>query len=126
MENIFPLPLTDEDMAKLLTLSKAAEKLQVSITTLLDWEKKEILLPSYRFGSRKDRRYSEEDLDKFMEDRKEVLTLADVSEMLGVSKKTLRVWDKQGLLKSVRVGKRNDRRYKRSDVNTFMEKSRHK
>lgn len=47
---------------------------------------------------------------------KEYLRVGEASKLLGVHANTLRNWDKQGLLKPVRVGVRRERRYKREDI----------
>lgn len=50
-----------------------------------------------------------------------LLTIADAASKLGVTPKTLRIWDKEGKLKSVRtLG--NHRRYKFSEIENFYEK----
>lgn len=49
-----------------------------------------------------------------------LLTLKEVSEILGVAKVTLRRWDNEGKLKALRtVG--NARRYSEDSINNFME-----
>jgi putative resolvase len=55
------------------------------------------------------------------EQPKEYLRVSEASKLLGVHANTLRNWDKQGLLKPVRVGVRKERRYKRDDVLKLME-----
>lgn len=57
------------------------------------------------------------------EQPKEYLRVSEASKLLGVHANTLRNWDKQGLLKPVRVGPRNERRYKREDIQKFLEAS---
>lgn len=52
---------------------------------------------------------------------KEYLRVSEASKLLGVHANTLRNWDKQGLLKPVRVGVRKERRYKREDVIKLLE-----
>lgn len=54
---------------------------------------------------------------------KEYLRVTEASKLLGVHANTLRNWDKQGILKPVRVGVRKERRYKREDVIKLMEAS---
>jgi len=54
---------------------------------------------------------------------KEYLRVSEASKLLGVHANTLRNWDKQGILKPVRVGVRKERRYKREDVIKFLESS---
>lgn len=51
----------------------------------------------------------------------ELLTLKQASELLKVHPNTLRAWDKNGILKAVRIGERGLRRYKREDLVKFME-----
>lgn len=46
----------------------------------------------------------------------EFLTLKQVSELLKVHPNTLRNWDKNGMLKPVRIGERRLRRYKKLDI----------
>lgn len=49
-----------------------------------------------------------------------LLTLKEVSEILGVAKITLRRWDNEGKLKALRtIG--NARRYSEDDINNFIE-----
>lgn len=45
-----------------------------------------------------------------------LLTLKQASELLNCHPNTLRMWDKSGYLKALRIGKRGDRRYKKEDV----------
>lgn len=45
-----------------------------------------------------------------------LLTLREASEILKCHPNTLRLWDKKGILKAVRIGERGDRRYRREDV----------
>ena len=49
-----------------------------------------------------------------------LLTLAEASAMLGVSKITLRRWTKSGDLQCVRIGQRQDRRFRRVDIEKFI------
>ena len=46
----------------------------------------------------------------------EYLTLAEASKLLKVHPNTLRIWDKKGILKAIRLGERKLYRYKKSDV----------
>jgi excisionase family DNA binding protein len=50
------------------------------------------------------------------------LTLKQACELLQVHPNTLRNWDKQGVLKAIRIGVRGDRRYKREDVMKMLGK----
>jgi DNA-binding transcriptional MerR regulator len=56
------------------------------------------------------------------ENDKKIITLAQAASMLCVSKQTLRNWDKQDILKSVRFGVRRDRRYIVSDIEKFLKR----
>ncbi|KKQ15400.1 hypothetical protein A2858_02485 [Candidatus Daviesbacteria bacterium RIFCSPHIGHO2_01_FULL_36_37] len=49
-----------------------------------------------------------------------LLTLEQTARILGVSNWTLREWDKKGKLVAIRVGSRNDRRYRKEDVLAYL------
>ena len=53
----------------------------------------------------------------------EYLTLPEVVKILKVHPNTLRNWDRDGTLKAIRIGKRNIRRWTKSDVLGFIETS---
>lgn len=53
--------------------------------------------------------------------KSEILTLTEVSEMLHVHPNTLRNWDANGTLKPLRMGEKKIRRYRRSDVEAFLQ-----
>jgi len=46
----------------------------------------------------------------------DILSLHQTCEILNCHPNTLRNWDKKGILKSIRFGTRQDRRYKKSDI----------
>lgn len=46
----------------------------------------------------------------------EFYSIRDVATMLSVHIETVRRWDKEGKLKSVRIGDRGHRKYRRSDI----------
>ncbi len=48
--------------------------------------------------------------------QEELVTISQAAKLLGVHIDTLRKWDKQGKLKSIRVGAKCWRRYKKSDL----------
>ena len=53
----------------------------------------------------------------------ELLTLKQAAKILNVNTQTLRRWDKQGILKAVRVGTRKgvgDRRYRKVDIEDYI------
>lgn len=52
---------------------------------------------------------------------KEYLRVSEASKLLGVHANTLRNWDKQGILKPVRIGVRKERRYRKEDILKLME-----
>ena len=52
----------------------------------------------------------------------ELLTLEQVSGILNLNKETLRRWDRNGKLKAIRIGTRQDRRYKKIDIIDFIAK----
>jgi DNA-binding transcriptional MerR regulator len=52
----------------------------------------------------------------------ELLTMKQVTEILGVSSMTLRRWDTKGILKNFRPTLRNVRRYRKQDIIKFINK----
>ena len=54
--------------------------------------------------------------------RKKLLRIRQAADMLGVTPLTLRRWDKNGTLKSIRVGTRNDRRYDPVELSRLIKK----
>lgn len=59
----------------------------------------------------------------------ELLTIDQAAKILKVSAQTLRRWDKQGILKAVRVGTRRgvgDRRYRKKDVEAYISRKNNK
>lgn len=57
---------------------------------------------------------------KPMENKKELLSLKEVSELLGVNPASLRRWDNEGKLKAVRIGNLGHRKYKRGDIDKLL------
>lgn len=51
----------------------------------------------------------------------DMLTITEVSEMLHIHPNTLRNWDIKGKLKAIRIDSKGTRRYRRSDVDAFIE-----
>lgn len=51
----------------------------------------------------------------------EYLTLQEVSQMLKVHPNTLRTWDNNGTLKAVRIGAKKIRRYRKVDIDNFVD-----
>ena len=49
-----------------------------------------------------------------------LLTSSEVARMLNVHINTVRRWDNIGILGSLRIGPRRDRRYKREEVTWFL------
>jgi excisionase family DNA binding protein len=54
---------------------------------------------------------------------KPMLTTSDVARLLNVHINTVRRWSNQGILKSYRIGSRDDRRFERNDVIEFLSAS---
>jgi len=46
----------------------------------------------------------------------ELLTLREAADVLKCHPNTLRNWDRNGVLKAVRIGGRKDRRYRKEDI----------
>jgi len=54
----------------------------------------------------------------------ELLSITEVARLLGVSMMTLRRWDTKGILRSFRPTPSSQRRYRRVDVERFLESKR--
>ena len=55
-----------------------------------------------------------------------LLRIKEAAEMLGVNPETLRRWDRDGVLKPIRIGKRRgvgDRRYQLEDIEKFIKEN---
>ncbi|MFH1308248.1 MAG: PEP-utilizing enzyme [archaeon] len=52
----------------------------------------------------------------------DLIDISSAAKLLGVSKITLRNWDNSGILKAIRIGNRGDRRYKKQDLDKFLNK----
>lgn len=50
----------------------------------------------------------------------ELLTLKEASNILKVHPNTLRDWDKKGILKAVRIGIKHSLRYRKEDLEKFI------
>lgn len=50
----------------------------------------------------------------------EILTLSQACEILNCHANTLRNWEKEGLVKCIRFGKRDDRRFKKEEILKLM------
>ena len=53
----------------------------------------------------------------------ELLTLREVCDLLKVHANTLRNWDKNGMLVAVRIGERRVRRYRKEDIEKFLQEA---
>lgn len=51
-----------------------------------------------------------------------MLTISDVTRLLGVHINTARRWSNQGIIRAYRIGPRRDRRYRREDVLCVLDK----
>jgi excisionase family DNA binding protein len=52
-----------------------------------------------------------------------MLTTGEAAQLLGVHPNTVRQWSKKGLLFAFRVGRRGDRRFRREDIDSFLQHS---
>mgnify|MGYP003620818693 CR=1 FL=1 len=52
----------------------------------------------------------------------ELLTLGEAAKILKVHPNTLRLWDNKGVLKAVRIGIKQVRRYRKEDIEKFIDK----
>jgi excisionase family DNA binding protein len=53
-------------------------------------------------------------------DGESMMTTRDVARLLKVHVNTVRRWGNLGMFKTYRVGPRGDRRFKKEDINTFV------
>lgn len=53
-------------------------------------------------------------------DNIDLISLKEASKLLKCHPNTLRKWDKDGILKALRFGKRGDRKYKKKDILDFI------
>jgi excisionase family DNA binding protein len=53
-------------------------------------------------------------------DRNEMLRISEVARILGLHPNTVRRWSDKGRIKSYRMGDRGDRRYRREDIDRFL------
>lgn len=51
-----------------------------------------------------------------------LLTLKQACEILQCHPNTLRQWDKKGILKAIRIGIKKARRYRKEDIENFINK----
>ena len=51
----------------------------------------------------------------------ELLTLKEAAQILKVHPNTLRLWDNKGTLVAVRIGVKRARRYRKRDIEKFVE-----
>lgn len=58
--------------------------------------------------------------------RIKLLRIREAAEMLGLNPETLRRWDREGRLVAIKIGKRGDRRYKKEDIENFVNKNANK
>lgn len=56
-----------------------------------------------------------------MDNEERLLTLEEAANMLGLNKVTLRRWSNLGKINVVRIGKRQHRRFKLSDIQRIVE-----
>jgi excisionase family DNA binding protein len=54
-------------------------------------------------------------------DLPELLTLDEASKYLKCHPNTLRQWDRKGILPAIRIGERKARRYKKEDLEKFIQ-----
>lgn len=50
----------------------------------------------------------------------ELLTISQVCDILHCHSNTLRNWDRNGILKAIRIGQRRDRRYRVEDIEQIL------
>lgn len=59
-------------------------------------------------------------------DLSKLLKIKEAAQMLSVNPETLRRWDNDGKLLAIKVSSRGDRRYKKEDIQKFIEQNKNK
>ena len=54
---------------------------------------------------------------------KVMITASDVAHLLDIHVNTVRLWSNKGIFTAYRIGPRGDRRYRREDIERFLEQS---
>ncbi|HCW31980.1 MAG: type I restriction-modification system, M subunit, type I restriction enzyme M protein [Candidatus Peregrinibacteria bacterium GW2011_GWE2_39_6] len=62
------------------------------------------------------------EIEKKLKEMPDLLSISEVSEIFGIHQDTLRNWEKKGLLVPLRIGDRQDRRYRPADIETITAK----
>lgn len=62
------------------------------------------------------------EIEKKLKEMPDLLSISEVSEIFGIHQDTLRNWEKKGLLVPLRIGDRQDRRYRPVDIETITAK----
>lgn len=57
-----------------------------------------------------------------MKEVNRLLSISEAAEMLNVHANTLRNWDKNGELPAIHVGPRKQRRYRKADIDAYLNK----
>lgn len=57
-----------------------------------------------------------------MKEVNRLLSISEAAEMLNVHANTLRNWDKSGELPAIHVGPRKQRRYRKADIDAYLNK----
>ena len=63
-----------------------------------------------------------QELSKNNNQESKLLSISQVSDIFGVHQDTLRNWEREGILVPLRVGKRQDRRYRPEDIEAITHK----
>ena len=50
-----------------------------------------------------------------------LLTVREVAQLLHIHNNTVRRWSDQGIIRTYRISRRGDRRFKREDINRFLD-----
>ena len=121
--------------AYMLKIKETARLLRVHTNTLRRWSDKG-MIRSYRFGLSGERRFKFADVLKFLvkigdqsarleldKPNSNMLTIAEVADILHASENTVRHWADEGSLKCYRIGPRGDRRFDPSVVKDFAKET---
>jgi len=96
-----------------------------TLTYKTAWEKLTVAIEVGTGRGKRERRWSRPQLQKLMRlclnNESEYMAIGETATLLQVHTNTVRLWANAGLLVAYRLGKRQDRRFKREDIIKFLE-----
>lgn len=107
-----------EEGKELLTVTETANILTIPRSLVRSWSDRG-LLKSIRVGPGRHRMFDSEEVDRFKESGRKLLTVGEVSRILMIPPSRIRSWCRRGLLNPVRVGSGRHRMFDPEEVDLF-------